>query len=119
MEQYALGSPNRSSLVQLAGLGEIVRFGIWRKTKREPVMIAPAQLKFFIWGKGVLKKDAVKMEILEKYSIKFESTDEAEAYALMDLGTRILFPDNQKSKAYERKVIDEVRAEWLQPKNLS
>ena len=85
IEDYAY-SRQSASMTKLVGFGELLKWRIWRRTKRLPITIPISTLKQWYTGKGRIKKDQVLVKAARLYGIEFATTDEAEAYALCDLG---------------------------------
>jgi len=94
IEDYAFHA-NMNSLTVLAELGGLVKFSLWRKTGSWPTLINPATVKKWITGKGNAKKEDIKLAIYKKYKLEFPNSDEADAFALGDLGWNLFYPNRQ------------------------
>lgn len=94
MEGYAFHA-HMNSLTVLAELGGLVKFSLWRRTGVWPLLISPATVKKWITGKGTAKKDDIKLALFKKFGLEFINADEADAFALGDLGWHLFYPKNQ------------------------
>jgi Holliday junction resolvasome RuvABC endonuclease subunit len=113
MEQYAFGFAAAQSRIEVAGIGEQFRVAVHKKTGYEPIMVSPAALKKFYCGKGQLQKERVIAEVLDRFKIKFNTTDEAEAYSLAVLGANCLWESLSKLTKFQQEVVDQIRNEWF------
>lgn len=86
IEGYSFGSFGKSSSMSyLIELGGILKFKLYREGINY-VIVPPTLLKKFISGKGTSKKEDIKLHIYKKYGQEFESSDAADAYALVAMG---------------------------------
>lgn len=91
IEGYAYGFGSKSQqLVDLAGVGEILRYAVWRKYGYSPLDVPPTSLKKYITGKGNVKKDKILLALYKKFKIEFDTSHEGEAYALASIGKEII-----------------------------
>lgn len=104
MEDYAYAAVGQ--WVQIAGTGERVRDAVRRQTGSPPLMVAPGTLKKWITGNGRAQKDLMLLKIFKTFGKEFDTTDEAEAYALATIGLEILkHKSGIKLSAYHNKVL--------------
>ena len=80
IEGYSFASTGRS-VFQIAGLGEIIRYTLWR-TGRPYVDVPPPTLKKYATGKGNSPKDAMIEAAIRHFGFRGSGNDEADAYLL-------------------------------------
>jgi len=119
IEDYAYRATGRG-VISLGGFGELLRWRIWKRTRRLPVPVPIPNLKQWYTGKGRINKDQVLVEILKTYKKSFETTDEGEAYALCDLGAVTVFGEqNYKLTKIQKKVVKVVRKKMIETEKFS
>lgn len=109
IESYAF-SANMNSLTVLAEVTGIIKYVIWNFQKTWPVAIPPSTIKKWTTGKGNAKKEDIKLALYKKYGLEFETSDEADAYALGDLGWHLVYPDRPRRKliGVERDILQKI-----------
>jgi hypothetical protein len=106
IENYAFGvKKDTSKLVTLAEFGGLIKFAVYRKTKRLPLLIASGTIKKWLSNNGNLNKEDFKMAAYKKYNIEFATGDEVIAYSMVDFGFHLLFPPKRKLFKYEEESI--------------
>ena len=106
VEGYAFGS--KYNMAALAELGGLVKFSIWRKTGRWPVIVTPHQLKKFAIGVGKGGKEDMKLAAYKHYRKEFATNDECDAFFLARIGIVILDRAGPKTRAVEKAVAQAV-----------
>lgn len=97
LEGYAFGGKGRQH--GLAEWGGILRLGLW--SNMVPTLVAPpTTLKKFVSGKGNAPKAIMLREVFEKWQLRAETDDEADAYSCARLG-EYLSQDVRTKKAEE------------------
>lgn len=116
VEDYAYNiNAKKSSLAQLAELGGLVKFSVWRRTARWPVTVASTTLKKWLTGKGNAQKDDLKLLAFKKYDIAFKTSDEMMAFGLAEIGHRLVFPEvGRVLFKYEKECLKTVLASGQQ-----
>lgn len=96
------------SVIQLAGLGSIVRlqlaemgYGFWD--------VPPTTLKKFSTGKGNCKKDLVLKEVYRRWKFDTDNDNIADAYVLARMGVCLAEPATKAHHALIKKT------EWIAP----
>ena len=117
IEGYSFGSfMKSSSLSNLMELGGIIKYEL--SLKGAPFyVVPPTVLKKFITGKGNAKKEDMKLALYKKYEFEFETSDEADAFALSILGAGIIklktpYTQNQITKP-ENECIQKITGEGI------
>jgi hypothetical protein len=103
IEGYAFAATHRA--VELAGVGEILRWLIWRRTGRFCLDIPPGTWKKFLCGRGTLKKEMIAQEVLARYDIKLGSSDEAVAFVLAEIGRLLVTREWGEMTVYRRNAL--------------
>lgn len=83
-EGYAMGKFAGRSF-DLGELGGLLKMAIWTRRIRI-LLVPPSSLKLFATGKGNADKEAVMKAMSKHRGALFTSDDEADAYALLQLG---------------------------------
>ena len=83
LEGYSYGSQGRA-IVQIHGLGEIVRFKLW-KAEVPYADVPPSTLKKFATGKGNAGKDEMISCAIRKFGFEGADNNEADAYLLWQM----------------------------------
>lgn len=87
IEGYAFGfGGGGHRLVDLAGVGEMLRYVAWKKWHYWPIEVPPNTLKKYITGVGKGKKEKIILGVYKKFKKEFDTSHEAEAYALAHMG---------------------------------
>ncbi len=86
----------RFHMADTAAANTIFQFFCWKRTGRLPVAIAPTALRKFICGDGKADKAVVIHKVFKRFSIEWESTHLAEAFALAMLGLLSYWEVNPK-----------------------
>lgn len=84
MEDFSFGSKGQA-LFEVAGLGYLIRYWLWRNGKRF-VLVAPAQLKKFCTGKGNVDKQIMIREVYRRWGHLIDDDNAADATALAYVG---------------------------------
>lgn len=106
IENYAYGvKKNASRLITLAEFGGLIKFAIYKKTKKLAILVSSTPIKKWVSGKGNLPKEDFKLAAYKKYNIDFATGDEVVAYTMVDLGRHLLFPLKRKLFKYEEEVL--------------
>lgn len=94
------------SAVDLAEIGGIVRYSLWRNS--HPVTeVAPATLKRFVCGKGNADKSLMLLEAYKLWGQSFEDHNLCDAFCLAQFG-RALVPDPMQTlRQFQREVIEQ------------
>lgn len=82
-EDYSMGSKGKT--FHIGELGGVLKLAIYER-KIPILLVPPSSLKLFATGKGNADKDQVKVAMAKVRGRLFESDDEADAYALLQLG---------------------------------
>lgn len=86
-----IGGPNRQTTIQQAELVGVLKLAFWERNI--PVLqVPPSSLKLFATGKGNADKDMVRVAMSKHRGDYFKSDDEADAYALLQMGRFFLDP---------------------------
>lgn len=111
VEGYAYGKdPKRGSqVITLAEIGGLVRYMVWRYTGHPLIVVAPSTLKLFASGHGHAKKEQMLLALYKKYGIEFKTNDEADAFALAQLGVCCFDEHTQTLTDYEKRTVATVR----------
>jgi len=80
LEGYSFGSQGRA-VYQIAGLGEIVRYSLWRRGMPY-VDVPPGTLKKYATGKGNAGKDEMIAAAIRRFGFEGSDNNEADAYLL-------------------------------------
>jgi crossover junction endodeoxyribonuclease RuvC len=85
------GYANPYTLATLVEFGTVLRAAVYNRpvnggTKPLLVEVAPAQLKKFVLGKGVGKKQDVKLGVYKKWGFEHPSDNVVDAYGLARIG---------------------------------
>ena len=80
LEGYSYGSQGRA-IVQIHGLGEIVRYKLW-KAEVPYADVPPSTLKKYATGKGNAPKDAMIAAAIRRFGFEGCDNNEADAYLL-------------------------------------
>jgi Holliday junction resolvasome RuvABC endonuclease subunit len=87
-EGYAMGRPGRGAMSRAFDLGElggVLKLHIFSRSI-PLLLVPPSCLKLFATGKGNADKNSVKLAMGKHLGRPFDSDDEADAYALLQLG---------------------------------
>lgn len=79
------GFANKHSLADLVEIGTLIRDRLW-KSGFQYVEATPTQLKKFVLGKGVGKKDQMRLGVFKRWGYENESDDVVDAYGLAAIG---------------------------------
>jgi crossover junction endodeoxyribonuclease RuvC len=79
------GYANTNSLVTLVEIGTVIRYFL-RQEGFPFITVAPAQLKKFVLGKGVGKKDEVRLGVFKRWGFEHKSDDVVDAFGLSAIG---------------------------------
>ena len=104
IEGFAFHERNSSSLLQLAGLGYLIRVFL-AEHLHSFVVVQPTTLKKFITGKGNAPKDNVMLDILQRYQKYITDNNEADAYVLSRIGMDLMISPLDIPK-YQKEVLD-------------
>ena len=80
------GYANPWTLATLVEFGTVLRAAVYKQAGITMVEVAPAQLKKFVLGKGVGKKDQVRLGVYKKWGFESKSDNVVDAYALARIG---------------------------------
>jgi crossover junction endodeoxyribonuclease RuvC len=80
------GYANPWTLATLVEFGTVLRAAAYKQPGVRLVEVAPAQLKKFVLGKGVGKKDEVRLGVFKKWGFEHVSDNVVDAYALARIG---------------------------------
>jgi crossover junction endodeoxyribonuclease RuvC len=80
------GYANPYTLATLVEFGTVLRAAVYKQPGITMVEVAPAQLKKFVLGKGVGKKDQVRLGVYKKWGFEHKSDNVVDAYALARIG---------------------------------
>jgi crossover junction endodeoxyribonuclease RuvC len=105
IEGYAFARPNQAH--QIGELGGIIRRLLWVMNKPF-VVVAPAAAKKFATGKGNAKKDVILQQVLKRWGIEFQTSDEADAFVLAKIG-EALQGRRDELTAFQAEVIRAVK----------
>ncbi len=87
VEGYAFARSNQAH--QMGELGGMVRMLLAQK--RVPWLeAAPTQVKKFATGKGNAAKELILMNVLKRWGVEFQVSDEADAFVLAKIGQAVL-----------------------------
>ena len=88
LEGFSFAS-NGSYAREIAGLGWLVRWWLWKRGVRY-LEIAPAQLKKFVAGKGNADKDLMLKEVLKRFALDLDNHNVADAVGLLYIGLALI-----------------------------
>ena len=108
LEGYSFGSQGRA-VVQIHGLGEIVRFKLW-KAEVPYVDVAPSCLKKWATGKGNAGKDEMIAAAIRKYGFEGCDNNEADSFMLWHMANARYNPHILPMTQYQLDAIAKV--EW-------
>jgi crossover junction endodeoxyribonuclease RuvC len=101
IEGLAFMARNTTALIQLSSLNYMTR-AMLADYHVPFVIVAPTSLKKFITGSGASKKDVMLMEIYKQYDVTIMDDNEADAFALAQVGLALsgkhIKPLNQKQE---------------------
>lgn len=106
VENYSYGSKGRA-LFDIGELGGVLKTAV-HEYGIPIVLVPPTVLKMYAVGKGNADKNDVADAISSKWSVQFNTTDEADAYALLRLGEAYYNP--RKRRALPQKVATSIVA---------
>lgn len=87
VEGYAFARSNQAH--QMGELGGMIRMLLTQK--QVPWLeVAPSQAKKFATGKGNAAKELILMNVLKRWGVEFDSSDEADAFVLAKIGQAVL-----------------------------
>lgn len=87
VEGYAFARSNQAH--QMGELGGMIRMLLTQK--RVPWLeVAPTQVKKFATGKGNAAKELILMNVLKRWGVEFQVSDEADAFVLAKIGQAVL-----------------------------
>lgn len=111
IEGYAYGKDPKlgSQVITLAEIGGLVRYVLWRHTKHHLIVVAPSTLKLFATGHGHAKKEQMLLALYKKYGLEFKNNDEADAFALAQLGICCFDEHTGDLTDYEKRTVATVR----------
>ena len=93
IEDY--GFNNAHTLATLVEVGTVLRYFL--KQRGQAVRLcAPTTLKKFVLGKGVGKKDEIRLGVYKRWSFEHKSDDVVDAYALAQMARALLDPNGTK-----------------------
>jgi len=96
IEGYAFGyGGGGHRLVDLAGVGEMLRYVAWKKWHYWPIEVPPNSLKKYITGVGKGKKEKIILGVYKKFKKEFNTSHEAEAFSLARLGWDLICGDDK------------------------
>jgi len=107
LEGYSYGSQGRA-IVQIHGLGEIVRYKLW-KAEVPYADVPPSTLKKFATGKGNAGKDEMISCAIRKFGFEGCDNNEADAFMLWQMAQQHYAPVVHCS-LYEAEAVAKV--EW-------
>jgi crossover junction endodeoxyribonuclease RuvC len=84
IEDFAFGAKGQA-LFEIAGLGYLIRYWLWKHGKRF-VLVAPTVLKKFVTGKGTADKSIVIREVFRRWGHVIDDDNAADATALAYIG---------------------------------
>lgn len=93
LEGYSFSSKG-SSVVTLGEFGSILR---WWTIGWPVIEVSPSTIKKFATGKGVGQKAAVVSALAKRYSVNFQTDDEADAFACLQIGLALVGRKHQKT----------------------
>ena len=97
IEDYSFGSQGRA-VFQIGELGGVIRVLLYESIIPY-IEIAPTCLKKFVTGKGNSKKDEVMLHVFKRWGFEAKNSDEADAYALAQMGIAIATGDHGLTQA--------------------
>lgn len=105
VEGMAFMARNTTALVQLSALNYMARAMLF--DYHVPfVIVAPTSLKKFITGSGASKKDIMLMEIYKQYDVTILDDNEADAFALAQVGLALLDKHTKPLNKKQEEVIE-------------
>jgi hypothetical protein len=110
MEGYA---PSMTYGREMAGeLGALVKLTLRRTLADKvsyPTVVQPDALKRFVSARTKSRKDDMKMEILDRWGVKFTDDNLADAYGLARIAAALQWPDQQKCTAGQLDLLAKLR----------
>lgn len=88
LEDFSFASKG-ASLFQIAGLGYLVRYRLWRQGI-DFILVPPTVLKKFVTGAGNSDKSIMLKEIYKRWGTDINDDNIGDAYGLMRIGQAIL-----------------------------
>lgn len=108
IEGFSFGSKGRS-VYEIAGLGYIVRYALWRRGF-QVVEVTPSQLKKFATGKGNAPKEIIIREVFKRWGIDAADNNAADAVVLGRIGMHIAQVDSSENlTAFQREVLKGIK----------
>lgn len=101
IEDYAYNA--KGSAVTMGEVGGVLRYNIIDYFENV-VEVAPTVLKKFATGKGNANKAAMVSSLSAKYRMKFQTDNEADAYALAKMGMIVAGYDKAETKYQEEAI---------------
>jgi len=114
IEGLALGTIKTQSIVQLAGLNYLLREH-FLLCNIPFIIVAPTQLKRFITGNGVCKKELMLLEVYKRYNISFNDNNICDSYALARIGEALLY--NKKVNKLQDDIIINLKKQYAEFKS--
>lgn len=108
IEGYAYGVAGKQQrLAMLGELNGIIKLVILKRTKKQPLIVAPGTWKKFLCGNGHLAKDEFKLQVFKKFGVECKTNDEAVAIAIADFGWHVFYQlgTRRDLKKYEEKCL--------------
>jgi len=104
IEGLAFMVRNATALVQLSALNYMTR-ALLLSYEVPFVIVAPTSLKKFITGSGASKKDVIMMEIFKRYHVTIINDNEADAYALAQVGLALKGGNSKNTTKLQEEVL--------------
>jgi Holliday junction resolvasome RuvABC endonuclease subunit len=106
IEGFAFGAKGKA-VYEIAGLGYLVRYWLWKKQKPF-VLVTPTQLKKFVTGKGNCDKQLVLREVYRRWGHVIDDDNAADAVGLGYIGMSLAGEWNPQT-AEQKAVIADLR----------
>ena len=109
IEGYAYGVKGKQQrLAMLGELNGIIKLVVLKRTKKQPLIVAPGTWKKFLCGNGHLSKDEFKLQVFKKFDVECKTNDEAVAIAIADFGWHVFYElgTRRDLKKYEQKSLE-------------
>jgi crossover junction endodeoxyribonuclease RuvC len=106
IEDFAFGAKGQA-VYEIAGLGYLVRYWLW-KNQKPFIVVAPTQLKKFACGKGNADKQVILREVFRRWGHVIDDDNAADAFILSQIGMSLVGEWNPQT-AEQKAIVADLR----------
>jgi crossover junction endodeoxyribonuclease RuvC len=110
IENYSYGSANQAH--QLGELGGIVRHWLWENSVPW-LAVPPMLIKKYTTGRGNAKKELMMMNVLDRWDMRCEDNNQADAVALLMLGRALVGCSPENLTKFQQEAVNEVLKSYI------